>query len=97
MYGKRRKVIENWSKRHGKLHPSLAGRVRLHSHLSAFWMAYRDLYAERLEAGAIPASAVLAWASIHGWTDRESLRHLYRIVKVLDDVYLEHQSQRPSG
>lgn len=88
-------MIENWSKRHGKLHPSLASRVSLHRHLSPFWRAYRDLYAERVEAGAIPAAAVLAWAGIHGWTDRATLRQLYRIVKSLDEVYLDHQ--RPAG
>ncbi len=90
-------MIENWSERHGKLHPSLATRVRLHQHLGAFWAAYRDLYAERVEAGAIPAAAVLAWAKIHGWDDRASVRYLFRIVKMLDDVYLEHQSQTASG
>jgi len=71
--------------------------VRLHPHLSPFWGAYRDLYAERVEAGAIPAAAVISWARIHGWTDRATLRQLYRIVKTLDEVYLEHQSQRSSG
>lgn len=63
--------------------------MKLHSHLAPFWGAYRDLHPERLESGGIPGHAVIAWARIHGWDDVESLRHLFRVVKVLDAVYLE--------
>jgi hypothetical protein len=88
-------VLENHSRRVGKLHPALQTRVELRPHLLALWSAYVDLNAERAEGGAIPGTAIEAWARIWGWSDPESLRYLYRVVRALDGVYND-PARRPT-
>lgn len=45
--------------------------------------------------GAIPWTAILGWAEVHGWSDPDDLAFLARGVRIVDALWLEKNRPPP--